>query len=193
MGCALLSLKCPLLPALLSLPATQSQPRPLRNQHKGPATPQETLDIPDMETISNIASSASKLIYGDPKAESGQEPISGQSGRGTIDEPYDSGNLEGKGVDLFLCCPFTSRLTPPHGSFLRRRLSAGLAGQPSAGSTSAASWTNRFSLFDLDDGIYNTVFFLPRLVSSKGTLLSISISFSSLTRRSAITQAYIQY
>ncbi|KAK0647467.1 hypothetical protein DIS24_g7704 [Lasiodiplodia hormozganensis] len=48
-----------------------------------------------METISNIASSASKLIYGDPKAESGQEPISGQSGRGTIDSPYDSGNLEG--------------------------------------------------------------------------------------------------
>ncbi|KAL1619898.1 hypothetical protein SLS54_006497 [Diplodia seriata] len=47
-----------------------------------------------METINNIASSASKLIYGDPKAESGQEPISGQSGRGTVDEPFDSGNLE---------------------------------------------------------------------------------------------------
>lgn len=48
-----------------------------------------------METISNIASSASKLIYGDPKAEqSGQEPVSGQTGRGTADEPHDSGNLE---------------------------------------------------------------------------------------------------
>ncbi|EOD52284.1 putative glycine-rich cell wall structural protein 1 protein [Neofusicoccum parvum UCRNP2] len=49
-----------------------------------------------METISNIATSASKLIYGDPKAEqSGQEPVSGQTGRGTAEEPYDSGNLEG--------------------------------------------------------------------------------------------------
>ncbi|KAL1626026.1 hypothetical protein SLS56_007000 [Neofusicoccum ribis] len=49
-----------------------------------------------METINNIATSASKLIYGDPKAEqSGQEPVSGQTGRGTAEEPYDSGNLEG--------------------------------------------------------------------------------------------------
>lgn len=54
-----------------------------------------------METISNIASSASKLIYGDPKVEqSGQEPVSGQTGRGTADEPYDAGNLEGKSAIL---------------------------------------------------------------------------------------------
>ncbi|OMP87909.1 hypothetical protein BK809_0008000 [Diplodia seriata] len=66
-----------------------------------------------METINNIASSASKLIYGDPKAESGQEPISGQSGRGTVDEPFDSGNLEGKVVDLLLFCLITFRLTHP--------------------------------------------------------------------------------
>lgn len=143
MGCALLSLNCLQLPALLSLPATQFQPRPLHDQHKGPTTPQETLDIPNMETISNIASSASKLIYGDPKAESGQEPISGQSGRGTIDSPFDSGNLEGKAADPFLCCPFTLRLTPtsrillastavswPGGAAFRRQHQCGTLDQP---------------------------------------------------------------
>ena len=28
-------------------------------------------------------------------AQSGQEPLSGQTGQGTADEPYDSGNLAG--------------------------------------------------------------------------------------------------
>ncbi|KAK8248720.1 hypothetical protein IWZ00DRAFT_509024 [Phyllosticta capitalensis] len=49
-----------------------------------------------MDTITNLASSASKLIYGDqqdPKQQSGQEPVSGQSGAGTATDPYDSGNL----------------------------------------------------------------------------------------------------
>ncbi|KAL8758649.1 MAG: hypothetical protein Q9199_001327 [Rusavskia elegans] len=30
------------------------------------------------------------------RAQSGQEPLSGQTGRGTVDEPYDSGNLAGQ-------------------------------------------------------------------------------------------------
>jgi len=55
-----------------------------------------------METISNIASTAtstvSNLIYGNQDAATktnetaGKEPVSGQTGKGTIDEPYDQGN-----------------------------------------------------------------------------------------------------
>ncbi|KAF2203237.1 hypothetical protein GQ43DRAFT_430076 [Delitschia confertaspora ATCC 74209] len=55
-----------------------------------------------MDTASNIASAAantaSKIIWGDKNQETqrnetgGQEPISGQQGKGTIDEPYDQGN-----------------------------------------------------------------------------------------------------
>ena len=53
-----------------------------------------------METISNLASAASKAIYGEQKPETttqgnetlGQEPISGEQGKGTINEPYDQGN-----------------------------------------------------------------------------------------------------
>lgn len=75
-----------------------------------------------METISNIASSASKLIYGDPKAEqSGQEPVSGQTGRGTADEPYDSGNLEGKSAIFVLFCLIRLTSSTPHESFFRQQ------------------------------------------------------------------------
>lgn len=55
-----------------------------------------------METISNIASTAtstvSNLIYGNQDTATktnetvGKEPVSGQTGKGTIDEPYDQGN-----------------------------------------------------------------------------------------------------
>lgn len=55
-----------------------------------------------METISNIASTAtstvSNLIYGNQDAATktnetaGKEPVSGQIGKGTVDEPYDQGN-----------------------------------------------------------------------------------------------------
>ena len=55
-----------------------------------------------METISNIASTAtstvSNLIYGNQDAATktnetaGKEPVSGQTGKGTVDEPYDQGN-----------------------------------------------------------------------------------------------------
>ena len=53
-----------------------------------------------MDTVTNIANTASttasKMIWGDKATEhnetGGQEPISGQQGKGTIDEPYDQGN-----------------------------------------------------------------------------------------------------
>lgn len=52
-----------------------------------------------METISNIASTAtttvSNLIYGDQTKNNetaGQEPISGEEGKGTATEPFDKGN-----------------------------------------------------------------------------------------------------
>jgi hypothetical protein len=49
-----------------------------------------------METLSNAANSASKMIWGDKTgdatAESGQEPISGEQGKGTVEEPFDRGN-----------------------------------------------------------------------------------------------------
>ncbi|KAJ8113468.1 hypothetical protein OPT61_g4400 [Boeremia exigua] len=57
-----------------------------------------------METITNIASTAtstvSNLIYGNQDAATktnettGKEPVSGQLGKGTADEPYDQGNSE---------------------------------------------------------------------------------------------------
>jgi hypothetical protein len=61
-----------------------------------------------METITNLANTAattaSKLIYGEPKAEeaadqtknnetAGKEPISGEQGQGTVTQPFDQGNL----------------------------------------------------------------------------------------------------
>lgn len=58
-----------------------------------------------METISNIASTASttvsNLIYGQPAKDNhettgnetgGKEPISGEQGKGTVKEPFDQGN-----------------------------------------------------------------------------------------------------
>lgn len=55
-----------------------------------------------METLSNIASTAtstvSNLIYGNQDTATttnetaGKEPVSGQTGKGTVEEPYDQGN-----------------------------------------------------------------------------------------------------
>jgi hypothetical protein len=51
-----------------------------------------------METISNVASAASKAIFGEQRATQnetgGQEPISGAQGQGTPNEPFDKGNAE---------------------------------------------------------------------------------------------------
>jgi hypothetical protein len=52
-----------------------------------------------METITNAASTVtstvSSLIYGQPAKENetgGKEPVSGEQGKGTINEPFDQGN-----------------------------------------------------------------------------------------------------
>jgi len=51
-----------------------------------------------MEAITSAANSASRMIWGDKTAnstaESGEEPISGEQGQGTIEEPFDRGNEE---------------------------------------------------------------------------------------------------
>ncbi|KAF2182054.1 hypothetical protein K469DRAFT_637513 [Zopfia rhizophila CBS 207.26] len=51
-----------------------------------------------METISNAASTASKMIWGEQNPQTnetaGQEPISGHQGKGTATEPFDQGNAE---------------------------------------------------------------------------------------------------
>ena len=51
-----------------------------------------------METVTNAASAASKLIFGE---KSGEEPVSGKTGKGTPEEPYDQGNRHGE-------CPHSS-------------------------------------------------------------------------------------
>jgi hypothetical protein len=52
-----------------------------------------------METVNNLASQASKLIWGEQNTTqenqnetAGKEPISGEQGKGTVNDPYDQGN-----------------------------------------------------------------------------------------------------
>lgn len=50
-----------------------------------------------METLSNLASTASKVVFGESapqQQQSGEEPLSGKTGAGTVDEPYDEGNAD---------------------------------------------------------------------------------------------------
>jgi len=51
-----------------------------------------------METISNISSAASKAIWGEGNTsttnDSGTEPVSGEQGKGTVNDPFDHGNEE---------------------------------------------------------------------------------------------------
>jgi hypothetical protein len=52
-----------------------------------------------METLNKAKDAATKAIWGDKAQDSsdhGSEPLSGQQGRGTVEEPYDSGNRDGK-------------------------------------------------------------------------------------------------
>jgi len=46
-----------------------------------------------METVNNVVSGASKLIWGEGNT-AGEEPVSGQKGAGTASEPFDKGNDE---------------------------------------------------------------------------------------------------
>jgi hypothetical protein len=50
-----------------------------------------------MDTIKNVATSASNAIFGNNTEQSETEPVSGQTGAGTVDEPYDKGNIDGGG------------------------------------------------------------------------------------------------
>ena len=52
-----------------------------------------------METINNVVAAASKTIWGETDTQKtehnetgGQEPVSGQQGKGTPNEPFDQGN-----------------------------------------------------------------------------------------------------
>ncbi len=64
-----------------------------------------------METVNNLASAASRAIWGDGKGDNdreatnedvsgnetkGQEPVSGQTGNVEAGEPYDKGNADGE-------------------------------------------------------------------------------------------------
>lgn len=58
-----------------------------------------------METVNNLASAASRAIWGDQSTAeqdttknetAGQEPLSGQTGDVKSGEPYDKGNIGGK-------------------------------------------------------------------------------------------------
>jgi len=48
-----------------------------------------------MDTIQNVMSSASNIIFGNSTEQSGSEPVSGQTGAGTVGDPYDQGNADG--------------------------------------------------------------------------------------------------
>jgi len=47
-----------------------------------------------METINNVVSGATKVIWGEPNTAgtAGEEPVSGQTGAGTATKPFDQGN-----------------------------------------------------------------------------------------------------
>ncbi|TID18443.1 putative glycine-rich cell wall structural protein 1 protein [Venturia nashicola] len=50
-----------------------------------------------METVNNAVNAASKMIWGDSAAETTKqtdEPVSGETGAGTLTEPYDKGNTD---------------------------------------------------------------------------------------------------
>ncbi len=49
-----------------------------------------------METINKITGAATNAIWGSKPAEPGTEPVSGQEGKGTAEEPYDAGNRNGE-------------------------------------------------------------------------------------------------
>ncbi|KAK2754542.1 hypothetical protein FQN54_006943 [Arachnomyces sp. PD_36] len=47
-----------------------------------------------METVGKVYHAASHAVFGEEHNKSGEEPISGQTGRGTATDPYDAGNKE---------------------------------------------------------------------------------------------------
>lgn len=47
-----------------------------------------------METVGKVYHAASNAVFGEEHQTSGEEPVSGQTGRGTATDPYDAGNAE---------------------------------------------------------------------------------------------------
>ena len=62
--------------------------------------------VPINEAIMDLTKTATELGN---KLQSGEEPVSGETGQGTAGEPYDQGNAEGnvgsRPVDRFSICP----------------------------------------------------------------------------------------
>lgn len=53
-----------------------------------------------MDTVNNAVNAATKMIWGEPNAPADAtkqttEPVSGKTGAGTLEEPYDMGNTDG--------------------------------------------------------------------------------------------------
>lgn len=49
-----------------------------------------------VDTISQTLTSARDHIMGATSTQSGEEPLSGVQGKGTVDDPYDQGNTNGE-------------------------------------------------------------------------------------------------
>lgn len=50
-----------------------------------------------METVNSVVNTATKMIWGESADATKQttEPVSGQTGAGTLNDPYDKGNTDG--------------------------------------------------------------------------------------------------
>ncbi|KAL9076946.1 MAG: hypothetical protein Q9161_000579 [Pseudevernia consocians] len=62
--------------------------------------PQDLLTLRHTDLVSNIETKMDSMksatgLSTDPSQKSGEEPLSGEKGQGTVDEPYDQGNAEG--------------------------------------------------------------------------------------------------
>lgn len=71
---------------------SQATPTTLGQTIQDPAIPPL---IDTMETLQQLAKTASKTLWGDDAAKSGEEPISGRMGNVEAGEPYDAGNIGG--------------------------------------------------------------------------------------------------
>ena len=65
--------------------------------------PQDLLTLRHTDLVSNIETKMDSMksatgLSTDPSQKSGEEPLSGEKGQGTVDEPYDQGNAEGEFV-----------------------------------------------------------------------------------------------
>lgn len=66
-----------------------------------------------MESINNLATAAGKMVFGEKSTASsgggttnasGTEPPSGQTGKGTVEQPYDAGNAPGMEFNIIYRC-----------------------------------------------------------------------------------------